>query len=85
MNKITDFNGIIKYFCLKCNRFHNRYYYVKDKCLNRTIKLTAKLFEQHKESAVKLNETELWHLQFQTSFKNYSKKEHSKTYGSRKQ
>jgi hypothetical protein len=47
--------------------------------------MRGKLFNEHKEFALNLSNTELWKLLFKKSWNNYSIKSHQKTSGSKKQ
>lgn len=83
MDKITDFGTVSKYFCTKHNRFHFKYryeiVYVNGYPQNKIIR--TKSFEQCKEHAVKLSQSELWNWQFKKSWKRYNldeAKEHHK-------
>lgn len=58
-----------KYYCGKCKCFHSK----------------GKDFKEHKEFDLKLTKHEIWILEFKRSCKNYSKKSHSKIFGSKKQ
>ena len=57
-----------KYYCSKCEIFHFR----------------GKLFQEHKKFSKKISNSEFFKIKFIKSWKNYSKKEHKKAYGSRK-
>lgn len=84
MDKITDLEGIKKYFCSECNRFHIRKYRYKFNQNNERIKTKDTPFFNHKEFANKLTSSELWKRQFNRSCETYTIKKHKKMKGSRK-
>ena len=84
MDKLNSIEGINKYFCSECHRFHIRKYRYKiDKNGNR-IKTKDTPFFNHKEFAYKLTQSELFNRQFRRSCKLYSIKSHKKMKGSTK-
>ena len=84
LDKITDLEGIKKYFCSECEKFHIRKYrYIIDK-FGKRIKTKNTPFFNHKEFAYKLTISELWNRQMKRSCDLYSIKEHKKSKGSNK-
>ena len=69
MEKIENFKFVEKYFCSKHNRIHNKY---------RNHKKT-KSFEQCKDTAFSLTDTELFKMKFKRMWNNYKE---SKEYNS---
>ena len=68
-DKHKDFQFFGKYWCVKCSRFH----------------FSGKVYKEHSLYMLNLTTQQLWKLQFDKSWKNYSIKSHKKTYGSLKQ
>lgn len=85
MDKITDFEGVKKYYCTECEHFHIRKYKYKINKLGKRIKTKDTPFFNHKEFAMKLTSTELWNRQMKRSCDLYTIKNHKKSYGSGKQ
>ena len=85
MDKIKDIEGINKYLCSECNRFHIRKFKYKFNENNERIKTKDTPFFNHKDFAYKLTSSELFNMKFNKSLKNYSIKKHKKTIGSIKQ
>ena len=84
MDKITDLEGIKKYLCSECNRFHIRKYRYKIDKNGKRIKTKDTPFFNHKEFAMKLTTSELFKRQFQRSCEHYTIKKHKETKGSNK-
>ena len=84
MDKITDLEGIKKYYCTECKRFHIRKYRYKIDKYGKRIKTKDTPFFNHKEFAMKLTSSELFNRQFSKSCESYSIKGHKKTKGSNK-
>jgi len=84
MDKITDLEGIKKYYCSECERFHIRKFRYKFNENNERIKTKDTPFFNHKKFAYKLTSSELWNRQMKRSCELYSIKEHKKTIGSNK-
>lgn len=85
MDKITDFKGVRKYYCIDCLRFHIKKYNYKILESGKRIKLKNSPFFKHKENAYKLTDTELFNMKFNKSISKYSIKSHKESLGSRKQ
>jgi hypothetical protein len=58
-----------KYYCIECQKYHYR----------------GKIYNEHKQHASKLSNSEIWKQQFRKSWKNYSINSHCRTNGSKKQ
>ena len=84
MDKIINLEGIKKYFCSKCNRFHIRKFKYKIDVNKNRIKTKDTPFFNHKEFAFKLTTSELWNKQFKRSCEIYTIKRHKKSNGSNK-
>jgi len=59
MDKLNSIEGIKKYFCSKCNKFHIRKYRYKFDKNNNRIKTKDTPFFNHKNFAHKLTSSEL--------------------------
>ncbi len=84
MDKITDLEGIKKYFCTECEHFHIRKYKYIVNEFGKRIKTKDTPFFNHKEFAYKLTTSELFKRQFQHSCEHYTIKKHKETKGSNK-
>jgi len=84
MDKINDIEGIKKYYCSECEKFHIKKYRYKFNENNKRIKTKDTPFFNHKNFAMKLTQSELFNRQFKRSCELYSIKNHKKTKGSNK-
>lgn len=84
LDKITDLEGIKKYFCTECKHFHIRKYKYIVNEFGKRIKTKDTPFFNHKEFAMKLTQSELWKRQMNRSCETYSIKKHKETKGSNK-
>jgi hypothetical protein len=85
MDKINSIDGINKYYCSECLKYHIRKYRYKINKLGNSIKTKDTPFFNHKHFANKLTPSELFNRQFKANWNNYSIKSHKKTYNSIKQ
>jgi hypothetical protein len=67
MQKIVDFQGINQYYCVKCEKFHKKYY------KRNGAKHKAKPFADHKDYAYKLENYESFRIKFKRQWRNYAK------------
>jgi hypothetical protein len=64
-----------KYFCSKCERYHQKYYRGK----------LSETFKNHFEYKIEISEIEAWIKQFKKSWNKYKIKDHKETGFSKKQ
>lgn len=84
MNKLESIDGISKYYCSECHRFHIRKYKYKIDKFGKRVKTKDTPFFNHKRYAYQLTQSELFNKQFKRSCELYSIKNHKKTNGSKK-
>jgi len=84
MDKIDNLEGINKYYCSECKKFHIRKFRYKFNKDGLRIKTRDTPFFNHKKFAMKLTPSELWNRQMKRSCELYSIKAHKKSSGSTK-
>lgn len=82
-HRIKNFSKVKSYYCMKCQRFHYKYRYVKINGFSE--RKETKSFKKCQKHAISLTQSEQFNFHFTKKWKNYDMKAHKTSVGSKLQ